>query len=319
MKIENQQIIKALSGAVNVMERSEWISFSRFSKAQLDYFEQNERQKLHAKADSGMKIDFYTDSTTLKFKYIPYLGSQSVECFLDVYVDGIMKFHVGNNPIQYEEQKVSVTLARGKKRVTIYLPCLFGIELKDVQLDDGAMFEPAIKERKILFLGDSITQGCNTLFPSLTYHNLLAAEWDADILNQGISGDVFNPEQLEPELNFCPDTIFVAYGTNDFGRNDYKERVVEAYFSKLRNIYPETMTYVLLPIWRGDLEGQEEAFDDARKSIANICSKYKNIKVLDTIDMVPHFEEFFYDKFLHPNECGFLYYAKGILNEVNKL
>lgn len=319
MILQNQLISKAISGVIEISEKDGWMRFSRFSKVQLDYFEQNEWQRLHAKANSGIKIDFYTDSETLKFKYIPYQGSQLVECFLDIYIDGIMRFHVGNNPIQYDEQVVSVALGEGKKRVTIYLPCLFGIELKDVQLDDGALFDPVIKQRKILFLGDSITQGCDAMFPSLAYHNLLAAEWDADILNQGVSGDVFNPVQLDGDIKFNPDTVFVAYGTNDFGRNEFDEAVVEEYFSKLTFIYPQALIYVLLPIWRADLEGREDDFEAVRSKIADICGKYEHIKVIDTIDMVPHFEEFYHDKFLHPNEWGFMCYAKGILNEVNKL
>ena len=37
---------------------------------------------------------------------------------------------------------------------------------------------------------------------------------------------------------------------------------------------------------------------------------YQNITVIDTINFVPHFAEFYEDGYLHPNDMGYMKYAE---------
>jgi len=116
---------------------------------------------------------------------------------------------------------------------------------------NGSLFaRPVDKELSIEFLGDSITQGYTTVFPSLTYSNVYARERNANCVNQGIGAALFDKENLDPELPFSPDKVFVAYGTNDWTHSD--ERDFEFY----ANEYIEKIC-----------ESVDKKFDDVQKGI----------------------------------------------------
>lgn len=92
-----------------------------------------------------------------------------------------------------------------------------------------------LKEKKILFLGDSITEGVGTTSPEHRYVDLFAAKTGAVCLNYGVSGtriarqhvptegkpkydEDFNmrAKMMEPDA----DAVVVFGGTNDFGHGD---------------------------------------------------------------------------------------------------
>ena len=313
MQLTSKQVISAITGAIDFHEEDGFLQFSRFTPQMLTYFSATERQDLHSKADAGIKMDFTTDSDFLKFSYVPYPASRSVECYIDILVNGDLVLHHGNTPIVSEIQHVFLDLPKGTNRLTIYFPCLFYVKVKDFALSDGASYTPFAHKLKILFFGDSITQGCNAFFPSLAYYNLVGAKLDAEVLNQAISGDIFNVDQIEKDVPFSPDMIFIAYGTNDIAKGLLTEEILQAYFQKLCEVWPTQAIYVLLPLWRLDMQEHKEKFLAARQLIADACVLYKNITVVETMDFVPHYPEFFYDNFLHPNELGFVFYANSIV------
>ena len=82
----------------------------------------------------------------------------------------------------------------------------------------------------------------------------------------------------------------------------------------LNTLYREAEKYVILPIWRADINEHQEftySFEDIRNMIKDIASKYP-IKILDIFDLIPHDPKLYYDGYLHPNEMGFVYYADEI-------
>lgn len=93
---------------------------------------------------------------------------------------------------------------------------MFETGIKNFSIDDGAQISPVEKNVRFLFFGDSITHGYATRFTSLTYANILSRTFNAQTLNQAIAGDVFNVNNLDRDLSFDPDMVFVAYGTNDW-------------------------------------------------------------------------------------------------------
>ena len=150
----------------------------------------------------------------------------------------------------------------------------------------------------------------------MTYANILTRYADAESLNQAIAGDVFNALNLDENLPFSPDSVFVAYGTNDWrGGRDIRVSAKE-YFDKLTRVYPKEQIYAILPIYRLDLEEPDERtqmpFEKFRELLSEIASGYKNVKVVDSWNFVPHRKDFFEDGFLHPNDLGFLLYAEAL-------
>jgi len=59
-------------------------------------------------------------------------------------------------------------------------------------------------------------------------------------------------------------------------------------------------------------------FEQMRETIAKLCKKFKNVTVLDSIDFVPHYEEFFAGDLLHPSDLGSIIYAESIIKTIKE-
>ncbi len=321
MKVDSLQLKKAIFGAVQLWEQDGWLNMCRFTKAQLEYFSDSERYRVRAKASSGMTLEFFTDSRTFSLDYQTFQASSKDMSYIDIYIDDVMKLHCGKDGVEKDEGSISMDLGAGTKKVAVYFPCLFGTRIANVEIQEGAFFSPVEKDRTILFLGDSITQGYVTRFPSLTYANVLTRRFQARALNQAIGGAEFCGKDLDENLDYQPDMIFVAYGTNDWSHGVNPGKTSSAYLKKLVSIYPESAIYVILPIWRTNACEKNEAgmtFDEAREAIAEACRAYENIRIIDSIDFVPHYKDFYWDN-VHPNALGFARYAEGLEKAVREL
>lgn len=316
MILHNRDITGSIFGAVQIVERDGWLCLDRFSEKQRERLNGDERLGRRSLSSSGMMLDFWTDSTTLNFDYQTFIASSRRFFYFDIYVNGELLFHEGKEDVSREEGHLSVSLKEGKKRITVYFPCLFGTRIKNVEIDDGAEFIPVEKNKNILFLGDSITQGYSAKFSSLTYTNAITRFYDANCLNQAIGGNIFNEDDLDEFLPFHAHMVFVAFGTNDWKQGVDVSTNCERYFKKLTSIYKDVPIYVILPIWRGDTEELEKTtplrFMEVREIVRQKAERYPNINVIESIDFLPHCEAVFEDKRLHPNDIGFVMYADGI-------
>ena len=170
-------------------------------------------------------------------------------------------------------------------------------------------------------LGDSITHGFNAERQYLTYANILGDRLDAEILNQGIGGDKFHAPNIDAELPFTPDIITVAYGTNDWAAAipELAEKIDE-YFRKLRTVYPDTPVFAIPPIWRGNTDGIVKnglSLEDVRTLVREKAEKY-GCYAVDSARLVPPAEAFFMDRFLHPNDTGFILYGVNLADIIKK-
>lgn len=81
----------------------------------------------------------------------------------------------------------------------------------------------------------------------------------------------------------------------------------------------QTKIVALLPIYRNDGNHQtreifrEYSFEDARNILLETYAGYKNITVVKETK-IPHIPEVFASDYLHPNELGFQYMAKAIID-----
>ena len=215
--------------------------------------------------------------------------------------------------------RISLNLKDGMKRITIHLPGSCSVRIANFNIDKDAKVESIKYDKKAMFFGDSITHAAYLDFPSLNYSNIISKRLNMKSINQAIGGDVFDKNHLDFLPDFNPDIVFVAYGTNDWlSENDTCQEKSMEYFSKLVSIYGESKVNVILPIWRGDSCAYPElknSFHDIR-NIIKVNAESKGLNVIDGLDFVPHIEMLFYDKFLHPNEMGFAFYADKLENAV---
>lgn len=165
---------------------------------------------------AGIILEFNTNTQKIAFDAIFLETSRNYYSF-DVYVDGFMVYNFAKENIKYgTEEHFEIELKCGEKHVQIYFPCLVETGIKCFCIDDQSSITKIVRNKTILFVGDSITHGYASKFTSLTYTNILSRYMNAESLNQAIAGDVFNEMNLDENLNFNPDVIFVAYGTNDW-------------------------------------------------------------------------------------------------------
>lgn len=323
MIIEFSELKKAFSGAVDFIEKNGCLCPRRFTKKQFDHFVDTENyiHKLwKGKSCSGMDIDFYTDSEYLKLDTFCYTASSQSYCYFDVYVDGKHHYSCGYDAAENTDFEVFTKLPSGYKRVTVYLPCLFGVDIKSFELSENSGFEPYKKTRKLLFLGDSITQGYTAEHPSLTYTSIVSRGLNAEGVNHGIGANVFNDKDLDPDLPYSPDIIFVAFGTNDWTHNRDIKTESQKYLSELIKIYPHSKIYVILPIWRGRLSEHEAkttvTFSEMHDILKCACEDFAKVRIIDGRDLVPNDPKLFRPDTTHPNENGFNYYGNELLKAI---
>lgn len=315
MKLNKIELKNIIFGAINIKENDDYLIFRRFTDELIEYYK-NTSDTFYTRSlsSAGMTMDFETDSNFLAFNYKCYPGSSQPFFSIDVYSDDTLIFHTEKELTSEYEDSLHIDLNKGTKRVTVYFSNLFGIALKNVEFSDNAKVTPLKKERKIIFFGDSITQGYISKYPSLSYANLVTKALNAECLNQGIGGDCFNAENLVENPDFNPDTVFVAYGTNDWNQGKDIEKNAKEYFDKLTVMYSYAKIYVLLPLWRGKPGlNNKMPFDKMREILNSVCKKYEALTVIDAFDFIPHYPAFFAPDILHPNELGFTMYAKEIL------
>lgn len=327
MKLNLEQMKEITLGALNIeVNGAGEFCFYRFTEHQMEdvYIEIPDFYK-KSKAAAGIRLDFLTDSETLSFRYTIKSGSSRKFYFFDCCVDGVMIAHEGEMEMSAKAGEVKLTLGEGKveRRVTVWMPGLSIVRLSDVTIDDGASLKRAPVSRKILVLGDSITQGYDAVFASQSYANKMAYMLDAEIVNQAIGGEIFRPAILDEKLPFTPDLITVAFGTNDWSGQTAEnfEKNADGFYTKLAELYPDTRVFAILPIWRADWQKatKTKPFHESRAILKALAEKHSNFRVIDGMELTPHLPAFFSDLYLHPNDLGFEIYAEELVKRMTAI
>ena len=201
-----------------------------------------------------------------------------------------------------------------------------------------------LTNKKIAFLGDSITQGCNASSPDNFYWNVVARETGAISFGYGIGGT-----RIAPQRQPSPDPVYDRYfltrveemipdadivvifgGTNDFGHGDAplgrpEDRgentfcgAMHALLEKLIDRYPYAQLVVMTPIHRedeerieyGDLGAPRQARLEDYVNAISAVSGYYAVPVLDLFRIsgiqpnVPVIQEKYCPDGLHPSDAG---------------
>ena len=319
MKLTNTELKALCHGALWFDEDEQgYLHLYRFTEKQVDFYRETNMDFYYkTMATSNVRVSLTTDAAALSFDYLAHTRSSRKFCYFDIYVNDVMLAHEGENDCTETTGTVTLALPAGTNEITVYLPPLFGAALKNFTLDGATFATPVTKKRKMLIFGDSITQGYDAVYPSQSYANLIADMLDATSVNQGIGGEIFNPALIDGELGFTPDLITVAYGTNDYSKCTREDMIAAAngFYARLREAFPETPIFALLPIWRGDTKNKVSAvgtFEEAKAIVRDAAERQPNTVVIDGNTFVPHLPEFFSDKHLHPNDMGFKFYADAL-------
>lgn len=310
MELTLEQIRACAAGGA-VTQEADGIHFDRFTPTQHAAWENMAPRFLDASyTTTGCQIDFHTDS-----------GSMTLEVAApgkyEVLIDGMPRFLF--HPQQ--PQALHMELDPGEKRVTVVLPSHRCGVLKGLRLEPCSTLRPHEYAMKMLFLGDSITQGWNSVRDSMSFSALVGRYFDAEVLNYGIGGTWFHAETLE-NVGFVPDMVIIAYGTNDYKHAaslDALQADCRAYLDRVRDLYGSSRVLCITPIWRADGAQAKNAgtIRDVRAVIASEA-QVRGFHTVDGLKMVPHTADFYADAYLHPNDLGFSIYAQNLIREIRK-
>lgn len=325
MTLTLDQVKKITRGWVSLIEEDGQYVFNRFSEPAKDYYLQTSPRDFYVKtfATSGICFDFVTDSTSFSFDFTVKGASSRKFYYFDVYVDGVMRQHLGEQEMWICRGNIKLPLPAGAHRVTVWFPCLAAARISNVTLDDEAFLEPAAYEKKMICYGDSISQGYDAVYPSLAYTNRLAQHFNAYMINQAIGGEKFVPGILDPDFakDFVPDIITVAYGTNDWSgfEKELFETRCDGFLKGLAELYPTTKVFILTPIWRGDHGRITKVgrFEDMVEFVTKTAEKYGH-NVIYGYNLTPHVPAFYSDLRLHPNDLGYGEYTRNLIPEIEK-
>jgi len=290
--------------------------------------EQEEIYKSHAlffvrnRATSGVRLECRTDASALEMTLRAFAGSAKDWYGFDLKVDGKLWGHFEGTLQESDRIHWTCPLPQGEKHITLYLPCLTGVEILDVTLENATVCESVEYAERILVMGDSVTQGYTSHFPSMTYVAQMAAHRNADYLNQAIGGETFHPEILTP-LEWQPTMAIISYGSNDWTKKTREQAAkdAEAFLNRFCQLWPGLPTVVLTPIWRADCMTKRKddfRFEQIREIIEGIASCHPQINVISGAELFPQIEELFDDK-LHPNELGYTLFAKRLCEALNSI
>ena len=195
-----------------------------------------------------------------------------------------------------------------------------------------------LKNKKVNFLGDSITEGVGVSSPELKYVDVFAREYGAIVRNYGISGTRIarqingDPNNHGCDYDFClrapemdpdADIVVVFGGTNDFGHGDapfgtMADRTPETFYGACHTLmttlierYPTAEIVFMTPLHR-ECEEREEGREPLSSFVRAIkeVAEFYSLPVLDLYAMAgiqPQLEAHktaFAPDGLHPNDAG---------------
>lgn len=314
MILTNEELKNIYFGAYEFEETSDgYLQSFQYSKEQVEYFKGAfEMWYERCTASSAKTLEFTTSATKLSFEY-KFIWKCSLDSF-ELMVDGLISDIAYVEDIA-DEGTITWNLPEGEKDVVIYLPSDATVLIRNFTID--ADVKRAVKNEKVLWLGDSITQGYGPLRSSHTYVSVANRLLNYDILNQGIGGYIYDKNSLMKMEGYTPDKIIVALGTNQYG--DETMTAVEEYYERLIGIYGNEIPILCItPLWRGDSADGIPTLIAYCEKIKKIVLQYKNIRVVEGMKLVPHLPEYFLDN-LHPNCLGCELYGRNLVKEIQKM
>ncbi len=317
MKLSSEQIINLTVGAIEAFSDGDGVHFYRSSKAQRDFWlSRSEFLGRGANCTTGVRLDFETDATSIRFR----VGVGKYE----VLIDGMLRaaYDVVNGDAFEIILTDSLGVQNAVTRVTLTLPSHEqGGVIKEIELVGGSFAIRHKFDKKFLFFGDSITQGWDSEWNALSYAYQVSLHYNAESLVQGIGGAYFHEESFDP-LDFEPDAVFVAYGTNDFTYYQTMEEIrnhTAKFLRRAAECYKGKKLVCMTPTWRGDVQNMPcGSFQAVRTTVAEEAKKLA-FYVVDGLTLIPPMDKFFLPDRLHPNALGFSLYANNLIAQLDKL
>ena len=321
MILTEKQILDLSFGSVKKFVKDGLVHFQKCTDKQVSAWYKI-RQDLggRAEATTGVKLDFVTDGDKLVFSFIK---GRKVE----VYIDNLFRGQFLMDEYRAKNAKVEIpitdTLGKpyGEARVTVYFPAHDEPGVIDYfEVSNATFVKPHKHDIKFLFIGDSITQGWETMTDTLSYAQKTTRFFNAESVINGVGGAIFAEETFD-SIDFAPDVVILAYGTNDFGYWKSADEMlshIKGYMSLVAKEYAGKKLFAISPVWRRDYDRicDTGTFPEARDRVISVA-KELGFTHIDGLKMIPPIADYFTDN-VHPNELGFAFYSDNLIAELKK-
>ena len=258
---------------------------------------------------NGVRLDFVTNSSLFSFKVI--VGKK-----YELFVNGVKQDHIELSSGEVFTKELDNS--NGENRLTLIFPSHESGAICDVALSDGATYRRYKHSygKKILFIGDSITQGWDTVSDSNSYAYQVSLRYDADTVIFGVGGAYFH-ESILPSVDvYHHDVVIVAFGANDWSRGiDAIKENMPKFLDRLLDVYPNLQIIGLTPI--SGRSGHKPDKDPFREFINRTYCDY-GIPYIDGTDLVSPSEDNYADRY-HPNDKGYLEMADNLIPKLDAI
>lgn len=310
MLFQSQQLQPFLHGIIATQMQENGLALSRFP---LNYCDFVDDFQSYAATSAGVHLAFETDAKQVCLSCATVqICDRMIPSVFDIYINDVLQHRVP--AAELGAQKICFELSR-LSRVEIWFPINAAFYIELLELKNATVCKPITHTKKCLFIGDSITQGFACEYPSLTIAASISRALDLELLNQGIGGYSHRRGFLQ-RLNFTPDFIIVALGTNDPSWTAPEKRDVDGFYDDLDALYPDTKTVVITPYYR-DLPFDAEKMDEVIGRICARAAARKDCLLIDGKTVSPHSKDFYYDG-LHPNTGGMQFIAVQLLEKLKE-
>ena len=308
MELTFAEIRSLTHGSDHISEEADGLHFHKCTaKQEVAWEELGPAFHSRVRATTGVRLEMETDADAITF------DAPSGNRF-EVWIDGLFYRQILMNELREAGKTPTVEMAPGVKRVMFAFPSHSTGVLSSFSLNDATFFRPVCRERKMLFIGDSITQGWNSQYDTLSFAYRTATALGVDFHICGVGGGRFVPATFD-RVAFDPDTVVIAYGVNDFNSKSRTtaENVANAnaYLDLVKAAYGDRRVVVITPIWLGNKDAEWNRI--MRSSIAEVATA-KGFEVVDGETLFPKNTAFFADGYLHPNDLGFSIYAERLID-----
>lgn len=285
-------------GVYQVREEEGWFYFDRFNESQKEYLRMiDESFYRHALLSSGVTLEFVTSSRKFSFDY-RFVIKESKDSF-DLFVDGKRTDQRFVALLEDEGKITFENLPEGKKRIVLFFPFDTGVAIKNFSCLD---VEPIEKDTKVLWVGDSITQGYGVYQSGDTYLDRFQRLSGFDILNQGLAGYYCDPSFDLKLSGYDPDFLVLSEGTNQHKRESAFEEVKKT-IAGLQKDYPNKALFVISPLRRFDNDFDAKKLDALRDYMNAPLAEELHYHPIDGLSLLSPNPSLYFD-LLHPNSEG---------------
>ncbi len=298
-------------GAIHISHGDDGYSIQRMTRELDKFYNYSEAAEIRARCLSGVRICFHTNSGFIGLR-LKYGRAARPVSAVDIVIDS--RESLTFCPADCKKIfSIAMDLEPGEHKIEIYLPHLCECIVKELTVEENAWVNPVnYNGGRLLFIGDSITQGMDASSPTRSFASRVAAACKLDFHNLGVGGAVMEKEVGRLALKLSWRKAVVAFGVNDCS----KKRPIEEFIAHTRGMFEilsassHARVFVVTPIpWlAAPADANLQMYRDAIKETA---AAFRRVKVIDGLEMVPADPSYFTDK-THPNDLGMKIYAENL-------